>query len=306
MRTFVACGAVLAPDARRVAMHVAGEGFLPVVDHLHRPVRLECEHRPVDLHGEVLASAEGTADAGEVNAHLGRREAEAGRDLVAVDVQPLCGDVDVHAALAVRDGQARFGPEEGLVLDAELVVAGDGHLAGRVRVSVADRQLADGLGRLLGVGDRLLRDVVDLDGCGGAAGLLGVLSGDEGDRLAEVAHLVHGQNWLVGELEAVALLAGDVAVREDGVNAGHTPGLEGRDSLDLCGRVRAADGVAVEHARGEEIAGVGELAGDLGHGVDAADGFADAAELEAARRRAHSWLAFVPLRAPWVRGAALR
>ena len=48
-----------------------------------------------------------------------------------------------------------------------------------------------------------------------------MLGGDECDRLAEVAHLVHGQDGLVGELESVALFAGNVAVREDGVNAGH-------------------------------------------------------------------------------------
>ena len=118
----VARGAVLAPDARRVAVDVAGEGLLAVVDHLHRAVGLQGEHRAVDLHGEVLAPAEGAADAGEVDAHLRRRQAEARCDLVAVDVEPLRRDVDVHAALAVRNGQARFGPEEGLVLDPELVV----------------------------------------------------------------------------------------------------------------------------------------------------------------------------------------
>ena len=221
-------------------------------------------------------------------------------------MEPLRRDVDVHSALTVRNGQARFGPEEGLVLDPELVVARDGDLAGCIRISVADRQLADGFGRLLGVGDRLLRDVVDLYGRGGAAGLLRVLGGDERDRLAEVAHLVHGQDGLVGELESVALFAGNVAVREDSVNAGHALRLRGADALHLRGRVRAADGVAVEHPRGEEVARVGELAGDLGDGVDAADGLADAAELESARGRAHDWLAFVAMRAPRARFAALR
>ena len=79
--------------------------------------------RAVDLHREVLAAAEGAADAGEVDPHLLRRQAEARRDLVAVDVQPLRRDVDVDAALAVRGRRARLGPEEGLVLDAELVDA---------------------------------------------------------------------------------------------------------------------------------------------------------------------------------------
>ena len=117
----VAVRGVPHPDPRRVAVDVADERLLAVVDELHGPVRVQRQHGAVDLHGEVLAPAEGAADAGEVDADAVRRQSEARRDLVAVDVQPLRGDVDVDAALAVRDGQARLGPEERLVLDAELV-----------------------------------------------------------------------------------------------------------------------------------------------------------------------------------------
>ena len=99
--------AVLRPDPRRVPVDVAGERLLAVVDHLHRPVRVEREHRGVDLHREVLAAAEGAADAGEVDPHLLGREAEARRHLVAIDVEPLRRDVDVDAALAVRNREAR-------------------------------------------------------------------------------------------------------------------------------------------------------------------------------------------------------
>jgi hypothetical protein len=151
-----------------------------------------------------------------------------------------------------------------------------------------DGQLANGLRRLLGVGDRILRDVVDLYRCGGAAGLLRMLGGDEGDRLAEVAHLVDGEDGLVGKLEPVALLARHVAVREDRVDSGHALGCGGAHALDLGERMGATDRVAVEHARGEEVARVRELAGDLGDGVNAADRLADAAELESARGRTHS------------------
>ena len=66
----------------------------------------------------------------EVDPHLLGPEAEARCDLVAVDVQPLRGDVDVDAALAVRDREARLGAEERLVLDPDLVVALDGDVAG--------------------------------------------------------------------------------------------------------------------------------------------------------------------------------
>ena len=60
----------------------------------------------MDLHREVLAPPESPADAAEVDPHLLRLEAEAGSDLVAVDVQPLRRDVDVDAALGVRDRDA--------------------------------------------------------------------------------------------------------------------------------------------------------------------------------------------------------
>ena len=92
----------------------------------------------MDLHRQVLAAAERAADAGEVDAHLLGREAEAGRDLVAVDVQPLRRDVDVDAALAVRDREPRLRPEERLILDPDLVDALDRDVARRLGVAVAD------------------------------------------------------------------------------------------------------------------------------------------------------------------------
>ena len=82
---------------------------------------MERQQRAVDLHREVLAPAERAADPGEVDPHLLGPQAEARRDLVAVDVEPLGRDVDVDAALAVRDGEPGLGAEEGLVLDRQLV-----------------------------------------------------------------------------------------------------------------------------------------------------------------------------------------
>ena len=104
---------------------VADERLLAVVDDLHRPLRVQREHRAVDLHREVLAAAERAADAGEVDPHHLGRQPEARRDLVAVDVQPLRRDVDVDAALAVRDGEPRLRAEERLILDADVVDARD-------------------------------------------------------------------------------------------------------------------------------------------------------------------------------------
>jgi hypothetical protein len=241
----------------------------------------------VDLHGEILATTESAPDACEVDAHLLWLEPKAGRDLVAVDVQPLSGDVDVDPALAVGHREARLGAEEGLVLDPELVHAFDGHVALRDRIPVADGELPEDVLGALCVHDRLLRDVLDVDSPGGPARLLRVLGGDDGYRFTEVARVLHGQNRLVGKLEAVALFAGNVLVDQKGVDAGHPAGLADVDALDAGGGVRAAESVAEEHAGGEEVARVSELARNLGNRVDAANGFANAAVLELARRRAH-------------------
>jgi len=267
------------------------------------------EQCAVHLHREVLPSAERAADPGEVDPYLLLLEPEAGRDLVAVDVEPLRRDVDVDPALAVRNGKPGFRPEECLVLHAELVDAADRDLALSVRVAVPDRNRAEDvralvvaeavargrvllvkrllLSRALRVDDRLERLVLDLDPLGRAARLLRMLGGDERDRLAEVAHPVDREHRLVGELQAVGLRARNVRVREHPVNAGHGERLRDVDLDDPRVRVRAADGVTPEHPRGEEVARVRELAGHLRDRVDAARRLADPPQLEPARGRAH-------------------
>ena len=208
---------------------MADERLLTVVDDLHGTVRVQREQRAVHLHRQILAAAERTTDAGEMDAHLRELEVEAGRDLRAVDVQPLGRHIDVDTALPVRYGKARFRPEKRLVLNADLVDAFDAHVTDRVRIAVSDHHVPDdvravvlavavAVGRLLGmqvgllgralhVGDRLELLVVDDDALGGAAGLLGMLGGDERDRLAVVEDAVDREHRLIGELEAVRLRA---------------------------------------------------------------------------------------------------
>ena len=96
----------------------------------------------MDLHREVLAAAERAADAGQREPHLLRRQVEARGDLVAVDVQPLGGDVEVDAAVVVGHREAGLRAEERLVLHADLVLAGDDDVGGRVRVAVVDADVA--------------------------------------------------------------------------------------------------------------------------------------------------------------------
>ena len=200
----------------------------------------------MDLHREILATAEGTADAGEVDTNELGREAEARCDLVAIDVQPLGRDVDVDAAFTVRHGEPRFGAEERLILDADVVDAAHSHVAAGVRVAVADDHVADDvrplvvavavrhrrafrmewglLGRPLHVRHRLEHLVLDADGSGGTPRLLRLLGSDQCHRLAVVADALGRQHGLVGELEAVRLLARHVGMREHGVHAGHAQG----------------------------------------------------------------------------------
>src|SRR5437667_361332 len=78
-----------------------------------------------------------------VNTHLLRSEAETRCDLVSINVQPLRRDVHINSALAVGHGQPRFRPEERLILNPDVVDAGNGHVALRVGIAVADHEGAD-------------------------------------------------------------------------------------------------------------------------------------------------------------------
>ena len=70
-------------------MYVTKEAFEPRVNDLHRTARLERKHAEMDVHTDVFAGTEGTADSGEVNADVFFGEAEAGGKLPKVAVEPL-------------------------------------------------------------------------------------------------------------------------------------------------------------------------------------------------------------------------
>ena len=183
----------------------------------------------MDVEAQVLAGAERPAHAGEGEPHPLGLEAEAGSDLVAVDVQPLGGDEEVDAAVLGGHGQPGLGAEEGLVLHADLVGPLDLYLADGALVAVAEvdapDEVAVGVDRvrrlgLQGVDQRVGGFVVDDDGLEGPAHRGGVVGGDDGDRLALVADHVRGQHRLVGMIEAVGGAAGHVGSGQDGVDAG--------------------------------------------------------------------------------------
>ena len=258
------------------------------------------------LHREVLAAAERTADTAEMDPHLLEREPEAGRDLRPVDVQPLRRDVDVDAAFAVGDGEAGLGAEERLILDADVVHALDRDVGRRVGVAVADHHVPHDvrpvvlavavttrrllgmevgqLRRALHVGDRIERLVLDDDPLGGAACLLRMLGRHQRHRFAVVEDAVDREHRLIRELEPVRLLPGHVVVRQHRVHAGHRHGLRDVDRDDARVRVRAAQRVPPEHARGDQVARIRELALHLRWRIDARDEVADLAHLQRACR----------------------
>lgn len=296
-------GPVLVPELGGVAVDMPEEGLEAVVDDLYGLAGAQREEARVDLHRQVLTAAEGTADTGERHPDLVLGQAEYGRDLAQIRVQPLRGDVQVDAAVLARHGEAGLRAEERLVLHAEDVLAGDDHIRALrglrgvaahdglavhdVRVRYVPRVVVVAVlvdqRRALGGGGRLVRDdrqvrVVDTDLGGGAARGLGVVGGDDRDGLAVVADLAVGEDGGVLELQAVALhLRRQVVVGEDRVNAGSGQRLGGVDGPDLGVRDGAAQGVAPEHVLVPHVGGVRELAGDLEGAVGAQGGLADAA-----------------------------
>ena len=104
----------------------------------------------------------------------------------------------------------------------------------------------------------LVLDVDQLDGLGRD---LRALGGDRGDRLAEVAHHVLGEDVLVDDVEAdlvVELVAG-----EHGVHARKRLGPRGVDAQDAGAGVRAVLDLRVEHRRQQQVPGVERVAGEL-------------------------------------------
>ncbi len=93
----------------------------------------------MDLQADVLAGAERPADTAEHEPHPILGQAEACRDLFAVLVQPLRGDVQLDAGAAVvGDCERGLEAEERLVLHAQLVGALHHHVACRGGVATDD------------------------------------------------------------------------------------------------------------------------------------------------------------------------
>ena len=232
-------------------VHVAVERLLAAVDIFTGRPRAQREQARVDLHGEVLARAEGAADAGERDPHLLLGQAEARRDLLPVDVQPLRRDVEVDAAVGGRDGEPGLRPERRLVLHRRLVVALDPDVGlDRVGVPADDVHVAEDVAEVVHARRsrggapapcrrrRASGSYSTTTSAAAARACSRRLGGDERDRLADVADDVVREHGLVAELEPERLPAGDVGGGEDGGDAGAPRRGRDVDRADPRGRVR--------------------------------------------------------------------
>ena len=297
-----AASAVVVVQPRRVPVHVAEERLLAVVGHLDRLAGVHREHAGVHVHRQVLAAAEGAADAGEREPHLLGRQAEARHICCWSTCSHWVDDVEVDAAVLGRHREAGLGAEEGLVLHADLVLAGDDDVrlrASRPDVALAHLEVPDQVAvrsqhrrlaaelhdrrrlrvqrlggtpvavaeRGPGVGDRLQHVVVDDDPGRCPARGLGVVGGHERHRLALVEHDILREHGLVGELQPVAQLARHVVGGQHGVDARDSERPADVERADAGVRVRAAQRDAPQHVVHPEVAAVGELAGDLQRAV---------------------------------------
>ena len=191
------------------------------------------------LQRDVLPPAERPAGASEHETHLVLRETEAGGGLLAVLVQPLRRDEELHPrAAGIGQRKGRLGAEERLVLHADLVRALDDERTRRVGVAAPDRLMADdvavGVDRRmppgdgnLGIEQRVEHVVGDDDGGQRASARLGVIGRHGRERFADVAHDLAGEHRLVLADEPVGGCAGDVG--------------SGDDRLDPVDRPRAGD-----------------------------------------------------------------
>ncbi len=245
-----------------MAVHVAVERLLAVVDHLHRATGVQGQQGQVDLQADVLTGTEGAAHPGQLDAHLLGRQAEAGAHLGQVVVQPLGAHEQVDPAIGGGDGQPGLGAQRGLVLHAHVVGALDGDRSrpAGLQVAVADDQVPEhvavgvdggGVGRGQGVDQRRQLLVGDPDGGRRPAGGLGMVGGHHHHRLTHVAHDLASQHRLIGRLQPVGGRPRHVVGGQHGVHAADAQGRPDVDPGDPGVGVGRAQGVTPQHALGE-------------------------------------------------------
>ena len=250
----------------------------PVQHQLHRRVQVgggqRGHRRPVG--GLVLLAAEAAAEPLHVHFDLVHRPAEHGRRDVLHRRRPLGGGEHLHRAVLPghRAGALRLQVEVLLAadlaasLDDRVAVApGGGDVAGRHGPRRMDQvAVRERLARV--DHHRQLVDL-DLDQVARLPRLMGGAGHDEGDRVADEAHLALDQKLLVLEDRAEAVDAGDVGGGEHRHHAGRGARRAGVEPGDDAVRLRGACHRGVQHLRrGRHVVHVLRLAAHVQVGVD--------------------------------------
>ena len=235
----------------------------------------------MNLHVDVLAGPESAADAREVQPHLLLGQAEAGRDLLAVHMQPLGRHVQVDSTVFCRDRETGLGSERCLILHGGLVVALHPKVGrGTVGVSMQHTHVPQHVAklvqpwrartqRLLHVGEDPQRLVLDGDPRDGASRECGRLRRYHGNGFAVIANDRVREHRLIVEVEAEAVLAWNVTGKQHRVHAGTRERTADVHVADRGVRVGRPERHPPEHGIHPQIARVRERPADLRDPVDA-------------------------------------
>ena len=252
--------------------------------------------RQDNLHRHVLAAAEGPTDGGIPYHDLLLRQAQRGRNLLAVLVRPLPGHVDYDAAQLVHRGDAGFWLQVGVLLRAGAVGVLDDDVRlpeCRVQLTAADVVFEQHVAVAIGVNQRAIgltclqrivhdRQVlpVDLDQAQGCGGLGFGLGHRHSDLIADKAHDIGirhpfgraraAQHRLIGHVQPVDIV-GHIGRGEDAHHPRRGLGLGGIDAPDAGVRPLGEEHLHVQHARPVDIARIKGLAGCLVFGVNSGD-----------------------------------
>ena len=286
----VPLGPVLVLHDERVALGGRKDRLLARVAETDGPGGLPDEEAEEDLDRHVLLPAEAAADVGGDEADARVREAEDVGD-VAVVLDDLGGHAEGDDAVLVEPAHARLGLDEGVVDErgAVGILHDDVGLPEPLRhVAPADPPPGDHVPPRLEQGrvraQRRLRVedagevlILDVDEPGRLLRRLLGLRGDQGDRLAEVAHHGIGEDLRAGAERpdrrrlaghvAEEDVVGDVPRRHDRAHARHRLRPARVDPEDPSGGPRGPRHPGVEHPRQGEVVRIAEQAVHLVAGV---------------------------------------
>ena len=300
-------------------MRGSDEVLQPVLDPFDRPVELHCgpwneQFLRIEHHD---LRAEAAADERCDDAHLpfaqaqhgGKPIAQEDRRLRRVPYRQLC-----RTFVPLRDDAARFHRRRNTVLVSKAAlddVCGLGggrgvvavllaHMRGDIAAQIVVHQRRTGLERFFEIDDG--RQLLDLDGDIGECILGNVAAGgnDNGQRFADIAHLVLGETGVRAQIEHDAVdgrrrhqqrsRLPEVAEIERGIGGNDAVVSQRRRHIDrnqLAVRDRTAQQGGVEHARNFDVVDEQRLAGEELPVLVAADWSAEIAGFQGAHFAAH-------------------